>query len=195
MTVDQVFETLPHVLPGHIPTQYESSARSSTTSITAWRPTVAPRTSTREIATSCHDANDGEGMALWEFRPSSETPAWRDEGRESRGRLPSTRKPRWCRRTCSTWTPEPLGPDCMRAPAPSADTPMPYSVAPVSLSASTYHHGGRRGEQPLHRASARFVKRAGVTATKVSKEVCNWNGTGAGSVSNVGDHWHTRELA
>lgn len=26
---------------------------------------------------------------------------------------------------------------------------------------------------------------AGVTVTKVSKEVCNWNGTGAGSVSNV----------
>ena len=29
------------------------------------------------------------------------------------------------------------------------------------------------------------AEEAGVVVTKVSKEVCNWNGTGAGSVSNV----------
>ncbi len=73
--------------------------------------------------------------------------------------------------------------DRMRSGAEYADTPMPQSLFdswPITVDGEV--------NSPYTALLPDLVKEAeaaGVTVTKVSKEVCNWNGTGAGSVSNV----------
>lgn len=79
-----------------------------------------------------------------------------------------------------------LEPACTTACAPAPSTPT--RPCPQSLFDSWPITVDGEVNSPYTALLPDLVKEAeaaGVTVTKVSKEVCNWNGTGAGSVSNV----------
>ena len=132
---------------------------------------------------SCHDAtNDGEGMALWDQtkfeRLRGVTKVENVEGDFSIDQEATMAQEDMF--NMDAWN---RLYDRMRSGAEYADTPMPQSLFdswPITVDGEV--------NSPYTALLPDLVKEAeaaGVTVTKVSKEVCNWNGTGAGSVSNV----------
>ena len=132
---------------------------------------------------SCHDAtNDGEGMALWDQtkfeRLRGVTKVENVEGDFSIDQEATMAQEDMF--NMDAWN---RLYDRMRSGAEYADTPMPQSLFdswPITVDGEV--------NSPYTALLPDLVKEAeeaGVVVTKVSKEVCNWNGTGAGSVSNV----------
>ncbi len=132
---------------------------------------------------SCHDAtNDGLGMMLWDQtkfeRLRGVTKVENVEGEFSIDQ--DTIMEQEDMFNMDAWN---RLYDRMRSGAEYADTPMPDSLFdswPITVDGEV--------NEPYTAMLPDLVKEAeeaGVVVTKVSKEVCNWNGTGAGSVSNV----------
>lgn len=132
---------------------------------------------------SCHDAtNDGLGMMLWDEtkfeRLRGVTKVENVEGEFSIDQ--DTIMEQEDMFNMDAWN---RLYDRMRSGAEYADTPMPESLFeswPITVDGEV--------NEPYTAMLPDLVKEAedaGVVVTKVSKEVCNWNGTGAGSVSNV----------
>lgn len=132
---------------------------------------------------SCHDAsNDGKGMVLWDdvkyerlrgitkvADVEGELTIDQDTLTEQEG---TANMDAWNR----LW-------DRVRSGSEYADTPMPESLFnswPITVDGEV--------NEPYTALLPDLIEEAeadGVIVTTVAKEVCNWNGTGAGTVSNV----------